>query len=78
MSDLTSVAEVAAQARDAVLRSVVAAIRASTPRLISPLARYSMHVYVAEEFTDAEIAVLRRYFTNLEGPFSPSSICPKS
>jgi len=27
-----------------------------------------MHVYVAEEFTDAEIAVLRRYFTNLEGP----------
>src|SRR6202041_1954350 len=27
-----------------------------------------MHAYVAEEFTDAEIAVLRRYFTNLEGP----------
>ena len=27
-----------------------------------------MHVYVAEEFTDAEVAVLRRYFTNLEGP----------
>jgi thymidylate synthase ThyX len=27
-----------------------------------------MHPYVAEEFSDAEIAVLRRYFTNLEGP----------
>src|ERR1700720_3777405 len=27
-----------------------------------------MHVYVAEEFTDSEIAILRRYFTNLEGP----------
>ena len=27
-----------------------------------------MHVYVAEEFTDAERAILRRYFTNLEGP----------
>src|SRR6202142_1449223 len=27
-----------------------------------------MHAYVAEEFTDAEIAVLRGYFTNLEGP----------
>ena len=27
-----------------------------------------MHTYVAEEFTDAEVAVLRRYFTNLEGP----------
>src|ERR1700690_4189228 len=27
-----------------------------------------MHPYVAEDFTDAEAAVLRRYFTNLEGP----------
>ena len=27
-----------------------------------------MHPYVVEEFTDAEKAVLRRYFTNLEGP----------
>jgi thymidylate synthase ThyX len=27
-----------------------------------------MHPYVVEEFTDAEQAVLRRYFTNLEGP----------
>ncbi len=27
-----------------------------------------MHAYVAEEFTDSEIAILRRYFTNLEGP----------
>src|SRR5580698_905499 len=27
-----------------------------------------MHAYVAEEFTDAEVAVLRRYFTNLDGP----------
>jgi thymidylate synthase ThyX len=27
-----------------------------------------MHSYVAEEFTDAEVAILRRYFTNLEGP----------
>src|SRR5580698_9493711 len=27
-----------------------------------------MHAYAAEEFTDAEVAVLRRYFTNLEGP----------
>ena len=27
-----------------------------------------MHTYVAEEFTDAEVAILRRYFTNLEGP----------
>src|ERR1035438_8182425 len=27
-----------------------------------------MHVYFAEEFTDAEVAILRRYFTNLEGP----------
>ena len=27
-----------------------------------------MHSYVAEEFTDAETAILRRYFTNLEGP----------
>src|SRR5476649_2422909 len=27
-----------------------------------------MHPYVAEDFTDAETAVLRRYFTNLEGP----------
>lgn len=27
-----------------------------------------MHPYVAEEFTDAEVTVLRRYFTNLEGP----------
>jgi thymidylate synthase ThyX len=27
-----------------------------------------MHAYVAEEFTDAEATILRRYFTNLEGP----------
>lgn len=27
-----------------------------------------MHSYVSEDFTDAEITVLRRYFTNLEGP----------
>src|SRR5580700_9004818 len=27
-----------------------------------------MHAYSAEEFTDAEVAVLGRYFTNLEGP----------
>lgn len=27
-----------------------------------------MHSYVAEEFTDAEITILRRYFTNLDGP----------
>jgi thymidylate synthase ThyX len=27
-----------------------------------------MHPYVAEEFTDEEVAILRRYFTNLEGP----------
>jgi thymidylate synthase ThyX len=27
-----------------------------------------MHPYVVEQFTDAERAVLRRYFTNLEGP----------
>jgi thymidylate synthase ThyX len=27
-----------------------------------------MHPYVVEEFTDAESAVLRRYFTNLQGP----------
>ncbi len=27
-----------------------------------------MHPYVVEQFTDAEEAVLRRYFTNLEGP----------
>ena len=27
-----------------------------------------MHPYVVEDFTDAEAAVLRRYFTNLEGP----------
>jgi thymidylate synthase ThyX len=27
-----------------------------------------MHQYVAEEFTEEEAAVLRRYFTNLEGP----------
>jgi thymidylate synthase ThyX len=27
-----------------------------------------MHPYVVEQFTDAEQAVLRRYFTNLEGP----------
>src|SRR5487761_1349836 len=27
-----------------------------------------MHPYVAEEFTDAESAILRRYFTNLDGP----------
>ena len=27
-----------------------------------------MHAYFAEEFTDAEVAILRRYFTNLEGP----------
>jgi thymidylate synthase ThyX len=27
-----------------------------------------MHSYVAEDFTDAEVAILRRYFTNLEGP----------
>ena len=27
-----------------------------------------MHPYVSEEFTDPEAAVLRRYFTNLEGP----------
>jgi len=27
-----------------------------------------MHPYVVEEFTDAEAAVLRRYFTNLQGP----------
>jgi thymidylate synthase ThyX len=27
-----------------------------------------MHPYVAEEFSDAEGAVLRRYFTNLDGP----------
>jgi len=27
-----------------------------------------MHPYVAEQFTEAEESVLRRYFTNLEGP----------
>jgi thymidylate synthase ThyX len=27
-----------------------------------------MHPYVVEEFTDAEVDILRRYFTNLEGP----------
>ena len=27
-----------------------------------------MHAYVAEDFTDAEVAILRRYFTNLDGP----------
>lgn len=27
-----------------------------------------MHSYVAEEFTASEVVVLRRYFTNLEGP----------
>jgi len=27
-----------------------------------------MHPYAVEEFSDAEVAVLRRYFTNLEGP----------
>ncbi len=27
-----------------------------------------MHAYVAEDFTEAEVAILRRYFTNLEGP----------
>ncbi len=27
-----------------------------------------MHPYVAEEFSDGEVAVLRRYFTNLDGP----------
>src|ERR1700680_3152996 len=27
-----------------------------------------MHPYVVEQFTDAEETVLRRYFTNLEGP----------
>ncbi len=27
-----------------------------------------MHAYVAEEFTEAERVVLRRYFTNLDGP----------
>jgi thymidylate synthase ThyX len=27
-----------------------------------------MHPYVAEEFTETEVGVLRRYFTNLEGP----------
>jgi thymidylate synthase ThyX len=27
-----------------------------------------MHPYVAEQFTDAEASVLRRYFTNLDGP----------
>ena len=27
-----------------------------------------MHPYVAEEFSESEIAILRRYFTNLEGP----------
>ncbi len=27
-----------------------------------------MHPYVVEEFTDTEVAVLRRYFTNLDGP----------
>lgn len=27
-----------------------------------------MHPYAAEEFTDAETAILRRYFTNLDGP----------
>ncbi|MCU1362408.1 MAG: alternative thymidylate synthase [Acidimicrobiaceae bacterium] len=27
-----------------------------------------MHPYVAEDFTDAEVSVLRRYFTNLQGP----------
>ena len=27
-----------------------------------------MHAYVAEDFTEAEVAILRRYFTNLDGP----------
>ena len=27
-----------------------------------------MHQYVVEEFTDEEVAILRRYFTNLDGP----------
>jgi thymidylate synthase ThyX len=27
-----------------------------------------MHSYVVEEFTETEIAILRRYFTNLDGP----------
>lgn len=27
-----------------------------------------MHTYVAEEFTEVEVSILRKYFTNLEGP----------
>src|SRR5450631_444226 len=27
-----------------------------------------MHTYVAEEFTEVEASILRKYFTNLEGP----------
>jgi thymidylate synthase ThyX len=27
-----------------------------------------MHTYVVEEFTEAEVAILRRYFTNVDGP----------
>jgi len=54
MSDLTSVAEVAAQARDAVLRSVVAGYSSVTPRLISPLASLFHARLRRREFTDAE------------------------
>src|SRR5450631_4803867 len=27
-----------------------------------------MHTYVVEEFTETEVAILRRYFTNVDGP----------
>src|SRR5665647_1836780 len=27
-----------------------------------------MHTYVAEEFTEVEVSILRKYFTNLDGP----------
>src|SRR5487761_2131346 len=34
-----------------------------------------MHPYVAEEFTSAEVTILRRYFTNLDGPvFAPVNL----
>src|SRR5262245_23967229 len=47
------------------------AIRASAVPGVSPLASYddrAMTLYVPEDFTREEADVLRRYFTNLDGP----------
>ena len=37
-----------------------------------------MFPYVEERFSDDEVGILQRYFTNVDGPVSPWSTSPRS